>query len=324
MDPTRPDSGFLVPADDLQEIVAACDVDGILLTWNKAGEEITGFRAEDVIGYHWEAVVAPESRPLLSNVLGIQATGSILPGVSLKMQTTYGMEVPVEVTTAPRREGGKPAGWLLVFRDCTLKVQLQEHLDKMEVLYRNLVECSPDIIYVLDAQARVVFINDTVETLLGYSKRDLIGKELIDIVHPRDRERAYWPLKERRRDDRATRNLRLRLMTKGGVTRRYDLEYIYISLSSMGLGPGPGGARTGRPQAHLGTQGVAHDVTELALLQDFSRQVGLILPVCSVCRKIRVTTGATEEWVNMSDYISRKTGILFSHTFCPDHVPPAE
>ena len=175
----------------------------------------------------------------------------------------------------------------------------------MEILYRRLVECSPDIIYVLDPQAKVVFINDTVETLLGYEKRDLLGRELIDIVHPEDRERAYWPLKERRRDDRATRNLRLRLLTKAGAPRRYDLEFIYISLSAMGLGPQ---GRAGPEQADeaVGTQGVAHDVTELAILQEFSRQVELILPICSVCRKIRVTAGAGEEWVPMSEYVARK------------------
>jgi PAS domain S-box-containing protein len=322
MDPMRPENGLLVQADDLQEIVTVCDVDGILTYWNKAGEDITGFRRDDVVGYHLDSIVAPGSRETLNSILVIQRTGSILPGISLKLQTTFGMEVPVEVTTVPRMVDGVAAGWLLIFRDATLKVQLQEHLDKMENLYHRLVESSPDIIYVLDTQARVVFINDTVETLLGYQKKDLIGKELIDFVHPRDRERAYWPMKERRRDDRATRNLRLRLMTKGGVPRRYDLEFIYISLTAVGLGAP--GVRPGQPGETIGTQGVAHDVTELALLQEFSRQVGLILPICSVCRRIRVTTGAADEWVNMSDYVSRKTGILFSHTFCPDHVPPTE
>ena len=317
------DSGLQVQADDLQEIVALCDADGILLFWNKAGEEVTGFRRDEVIGYHLDAIVAPGSLDTLNRVLGIQRTGSILPGVSMKLQTNFGMEVPVEVTTVPRFIGGAPSGWLLIFRDATLKVQLQEHLDKMETLYRGLVEYSPDIIYVLDQQARVVFINDTVEKLLGYEKKDLIGRELIDIVHPRDRERAYWPLKERRRDDRATRNLRLRLMTRGGVPRRYDMQFIYISLTAIGLGPAGRGSRPGQGES-IGTQGAARDVTELVLLQEFSRQVGLILPICSVCRKIRVTTGAADEWIDMSDYVSRKTGILFSHTFCPDHVPSLE
>jgi PAS domain S-box-containing protein len=315
-------NGDHLAADDLQEVVALCDQDGILQSWNRAGEEITGFSRDDVIGYHLDAVIAPESRATLGEILGLQKSGSILPGVSVKLQTSFGWEVPAEVTSVPRRSNGSITGWLLIFRDTTLKVQLQEQLDRMDQLYRGLVENSPDIIYVLDDKARVIFINDTVETLLGYSKKDIIGHELIELVHPEDRQHAYWPLRERRREDRATRNLRLRLLTRAGKPRRYDLDFCYISLSAIGL---VSGKRTpGSEQEILGTQGVARDVTELILLQEFSRQAQLIIPVCSVCHKIRVTEGVAVSWIPLSDYVARKTGVLYSHTFCPEHLPSAE
>ncbi|HTP59490.1 MAG TPA: PAS domain-containing protein, partial [Spirochaetia bacterium] len=159
--------------------------------------------------------------------------------------------------------------------------------------------------------------NDTVETLLGYSKEELLGKELIDIVHPEDRQIAYWPLRERRRSQRATRNLQIRLKTKAGAPRQYDLDFLYISLSSFGLGPQGGPV----PEGTQGTQGIARDVTELVLLRDLARQVQHILPICSVCRRIRVTEGEHEEWMPLGDYVTRRTGMLFSHTFCPDHRP---
>ena len=189
-------------ANDLQEIVAHCDEDGILLSWNKAGEDITGFAEEDVLGYHVDTIVAEESREDLHSLLGFERAGSTLPGMPMILQTSFGMEVPVEVTARSvdrRRQNGR--GSLLIFRDVTLKVQLQEQLDRMDILYRGLVEGSPDIVYVLDAKARLLFINDTVETLLGYTKKELLGKELIDIVHPEDRDHAYWPLRERRHAD---------------------------------------------------------------------------------------------------------------------------
>jgi len=324
MDTPQDNPGLPIEADDLQEVVALCDEDGILVWWNRAGEEVTGFTRDEVVGYHVDAIIAPGCRQLLSRILGIQRTGTVLPGMSLKLQTTFGMEVPVEVTSVPRRVGGKAAGWLLIFRDTTLKVQLQDELDRLDVLYRRLVENSPDIVYVLDAQARVVFINDTAEALLGYRKKELIGRELIEIVHPEDRERAYWPLRERRHDDRATRNLQLRLMSKAGAPRRYDLDFVYVSLTAMGLGPQQNGAGMPPADESLGTQGIARDVTEILHLQEFSRQVGLILPICSVCHKIRAKEGAGEEWIPISQYVARKTGILFSHTFCPDHVPAPE
>ena len=306
--------------DELQEVVALCDADGIILSWNTAGEEITGYPREDVLGYHIDSVISPGSREIIDEILDIQRFGTVLPGLSLRLQTRFGWEVPAEVTSVPRLFERGQAGFLLIFRDVTLKTQLQEQLDRMDVLYRGLVENSPDLVYVLDASARLLYINDTVETLLGYSKRDLVGRELIELVHPEDRQRAYWPLRERRRADRATRNLRLRLLTRDGSSRRYDLGFVYVALDSVGLGPIEPVGRVAAEE-HLGTQGVARDVTELVLLQEFCRHAELILPVCSVCRRIRVSTGGRDEWVSLADYVERKTGVMYSHTFCPDHEP---
>lgn len=203
-----------IDADELQEMVALCDEQGVLLFWNKAAEEVTGFRQEDVLGYHLDSIVAPGSQAELQAIFSIEKSGSILPGIPIRLQTTFGMEIPTDLISVPRYESGKLSGWLLVFRDTTLKTQLQEQLDRLDVLYRGLVEHSPAIIYVLDVSGRTIFINDSVETLLGYKKEELLGKELIEIVHPDDRQVAYWPLRERRRSQRATRNLQIRLTTK--------------------------------------------------------------------------------------------------------------
>jgi len=316
------DGPDILRPDELQEVVAFCDADGIIISWNQAGREVTGFAPEDVIGYHIGSVVSADSRPVIDDLLSMERQGSVLPGLPVRLETSFGWEVPADVTSVTRAMPGGGRGYLFIFRDTTLQTQLQEHLDRMDLLYRGLVEGSPDVVYVLDDEGKLMFINDTVESLLGYRKKELIGKELIDIVHPEDRARAYWPLRERRRADRATRNLRLRLLTQDGHTRRYDLGFVYISLDSIGLGVAKPGTRTTH-DGRLGTQGVARDVTEIVLLQEFSRQAELILPVCSVCHRIRVAEGERAEWIPLADYLERKAGVLYSHTYCPDHLPPS-
>ncbi len=309
---------FAINSDEVQEIIALCDADGILQDWNKAGKEITGFSSEDLVGYHLDSILSEESRKQLGEILSLRKKGTVLPGMPLRLLSNYGMEVPVEVTSIPRYRDGEFEGWLLVFRDSTIKVQLQEQLDKLDLLYRTLVESSPAIIYVLDSSGRLVFINDTVESLLGFPKSEILGKEITELVHPEDRDRAYWPLRERRRFPRATQNCEFRFITRSGGQRRFDLDYIYVSLNAIGLQANTDIRQS--PNA-LGTQGIARDITELVMCREFSRQVGVILPICSVCHKIRVSVTGGEEWITLDTYISSKTETRFSHTYCPEHKP---
>jgi len=46
-----------------------------------------------------------------------------------------------------------------------------------------------------------------------------------------------------------------------------------------------------------------------------------ILPICSNCKKIRLEGSDSEKqssWVQMEDYISKKTNAKFSHSLCPE------
>ena len=95
--------------------------------------------------------------------------------------------------------------------------------------YLNLLQAIPDIVYMLDAEGRFVYINDAIR-ILGYEPSDLIGKHFSRIIHPDDvprvsRVEALRPLQgvatgdenapklfdERRSGKRMTRNLELRL-----------------------------------------------------------------------------------------------------------------
>lgn len=51
-------------------------------------------------------------------------------------------------------------------------------------VYRFMVECSADIIFLLDDQDRFVFLNDRVETLTAFKKQELIGEHFSTLLHP--------------------------------------------------------------------------------------------------------------------------------------------
>ena len=56
-----------------------------------------------------------------------------------------------------------------------------------ELLFRQLVDCSLDIITVLDERGFIRFENPATEQLLGYRPDELIGRFVFDFIHPDDR-----------------------------------------------------------------------------------------------------------------------------------------
>ena len=144
--------------------------------------------------------------------------------------------------------------------------EMNEQLKESERLHRYLVNTSPDIIYILDQGGHFTFINERIETLLGFSKKELIGKHYSLLVHHDDLEKAKYVFNERRIGKRASRNIEMRLKCKDdGAARFFETRTLPIELSSMGIYTGTDS--TGKKK-YLGTYGVARDVTERKVAEE--------------------------------------------------------
>ena len=115
-------------------------------------------------------------------------------------------------------------------------------LAQSERLHRFLVDNSPDLVYALDEGGRFAFVNPRVETLLGYSRDELIGQPFTAIVHELDRAAAREIVGRPRGDDRELANIELKLLRRRepGVAVR---PHVVAMVSAVGLyGEDDGGA----------------------------------------------------------------------------------
>ncbi|QBE64192.1 EAL domain-containing response regulator [Pseudoduganella lutea] len=136
-----------------------------------------------------------------------------------------------------------------------------------EKMYRYLVDSSPDIIYTLDHQGRFTFVNDRAFQLLGFTREELIGRHYSFVVHDEDLDRARYVFNERRVDERASRNVELRLKcnTAHGAAngeRTFNNTLMTISLNAIGMHVPDGGAGIRHGREFFGTYGVARDITD--------------------------------------------------------------
>lgn len=137
--------------------------------------------------------------------------------------------------------------------------QMTARLEQSERLHRFLVEQSPDLIYTLDNEGCFVFVNGRVESLLGYTREELLGQHFSVIVHEDDVEQARYAFGERRIGARATSNFEVRLRNKQNSVRSFDNRMVVAILSSQGVYTAD---ETGRQRHFVGTSGVARDITE--------------------------------------------------------------
>ncbi len=150
-------------------------------------------------------------------------------------------------------------------------VLMAARLEQSERLHRFLVENSPDIIYTLDKSGCFTFINSRVESILGFTREELIGCPYFTIVHEDGLERALYAFNERRSDHRATTNLEVRLKCKQTNDYRiFDDRHVVTMLKAVGMyeTDTAQGEQDERARRYLGTYGVARDITERKLAEE--------------------------------------------------------
>ena len=149
-------------------------------------------------------------------------------------------------------------------RQCKLEVQnhaMEEKLKESEELHRFIVNSSPDLVYMLDRNGCFTFLNERVESLLGFNRDELIGRHYTEIVDEDHLELAKNIFNERRTGERAAHNVELKLRSR--LARRgprlFHAQSLWMELTAEGFYADPN-ERT--RENFDGTYGTARDISE--------------------------------------------------------------
>jgi two-component system cell cycle sensor histidine kinase/response regulator CckA len=95
-------------------------------------------------------------------------------------------------------------------------------LEAREGRYRDLIEHARDLIWTVDMTGSVTFLNSACQAITGYTKEELLGKGLADLVTPENLQAARTAL-TRRWDGAQPRHYEIQILAKNGVTVHLDV-----------------------------------------------------------------------------------------------------
>lgn len=150
---------------------------------------------------------------------------------------TRGRPVPDAANRVVKRVG--------VTQDITERIKAEQALQESEARYRDLVENSRDLICLHDLEGRLLWMNELPAQILGYSRDDLIGRLIPDMLEAELRSEFDDYIARIRRDGHAEGLMRV--VARSGERRIWKF---HNTLRTQGSEPPV-------------IRGMAHDITEL-------------------------------------------------------------
>ena len=161
------------------------DMEGRITNVNRTDQEMLGYSREELIGeYIWKFNVEEDiaHREVLEKLAGLRPPSHSFERTYLRKD---GTTLPVLLQDRLNKdEQGRITGIRVAVQDITEQKRTGDALRESEERYRQLVELSPEAIFV-HINEKIVYFNPTATRLFNLSApKEVIGKSIFDFCHP--------------------------------------------------------------------------------------------------------------------------------------------
>src|SRR5437899_11210610 len=169
------------------DVILSLDRVGNILCINQRGVQLSGYSETELRGANvFELLLFPQDRQIARAMLADVLAGKARE-YEVRWRTKDGAIVHFDGASVPRlSDSGEFLSTLCTLRDVTERKCAEEKLRKSEEKYRDLIEISPDAIYVVDAQGICVLGNRAGAELAGIPQDELVGTSVTETYLPEE------------------------------------------------------------------------------------------------------------------------------------------
>jgi len=274
--------------ENINEVIYQTDNHGVVTYVSPSVESAGGYTQAEIIGHPFTDFVYEED--LNGRMDQFQ---KILQGA--KNVTIYRMKTKdegskwVRTGARPIYENGYAVGIRGVLTDITDTIEMQEKLCQSEYKYSSILEDIEEGYFEVDLKGNLLFFNDSICKILGYTRDELTGINHREIITPEPAKKTFQTFNE--------------IYRTGKPKGLINFEFIKKSGES-GIGELSANLMMNNKGEPIGFRGVARDVTEHRLTERAWKQSNFIV-------------NASKDWMTL---INRKYEYMAANdAFCRGH-----
>jgi PAS domain S-box-containing protein len=224
---------------------------GKVLIWNKAAEDISGYRSDEVVGtttvWKWIYPDKEYRKKITGHIVTIIQTNNFFENLETTIRCKDGQERIISWNTRGLVDtSGVAMQFIAIGRDITTLKRAEEARKESEERYRRFFSTSRDSVFITSEDGRWVDLNDAAVELFGYASRDeLMSVNIRDLYADPDRRKEH-----------------IRIISETGFSKEYPVELLkkdgtimHTLVTTV--------ARKDEAGNVIGFQGTVRDITEL-------------------------------------------------------------
>ncbi len=178
--------------DFLPDATFVIDKNRKVIAWNRAIEEMTGVKKQDIIGkgdYAYGVPFYGEQRPILVDLIYdenadiksqyryVEKKGDTLFAETAAPFLLGGHRTYIWATASPLRDDeGELIGAIESIRDITDRIEAENAIKNSENRLADIINFLPDATFVIDRKGTVIAWNRAIEIMTGIAAREMLGK----------------------------------------------------------------------------------------------------------------------------------------------------
>lgn len=202
--------------------------DGVFKFVNPAFCEITEYPSNELIGRPFTELIAPEEQPGLIEIHKRRMAGETVPSIYSTIGISKsGRRVNLEFNSSTIEYEGRPASYVIM-RDTTSQKEAANRIIESEEKYRSLVEQANDGIVIIQ-DGRVMFINQMMAKILGYSVDEIIDSSFLSYIAESERDKVIQFYRRRQAGEQVSPIYESWLVQKDGTLKPVEFNNTIIT-----------------------------------------------------------------------------------------------